>query len=334
VTGVSFEKAKQLLRLATMTSGRVVGVTLSDIEEEFSVNRRTAQRMLDALKDVFDDLTSEVHEDRRKRWRLPQGKLRDLLTLEPEEIAALDVAIAVFSGTPRADEAAQLTTLRDKVMALVPRATAVRLAPDHETLLEAQGLAARPGPRPRVDPKVSATIGEAIKGCQALEIRYRSWQDDGPRWRRVHPYGVLTGIRRYLVARPAESPDGRMRLYRAADIHAARLLADAFERDQDFSLQAFANRAFGVFQTEAEYGEVVWRFRPEAAERARAFVFHPEQTTEDGPDGALTVRFRAAGHLEMCWYLYSWGDAVEVLAPDALRRMVENHRRSDFQSLP
>jgi len=33
---------------------------------------------------------------------------------------------------------------------------------------------------------------------------------------------------------------------------------------------------------------------------------------------------------EICWHLYQWGDAVEVLEPEALREMVEGHRRGDF----
>ena len=79
---------------------------------------------------------------------------------------------------------------------------------------------------------------------------------------------------------------------------------------------------------------MVWRFVPKAAERARGYCFHPDQTLEAGDDGSLVVRFSACGHLEMAWHLYSWGDKVEVLAPEALRRMVEGHRRSDFAGMP
>ncbi|MFC7699488.1 WYL domain-containing protein [Bradyrhizobium sp. GCM10028915] len=71
-----------------------------------------------------------------------------------------------------------------------------------------------------------------------------------------------------------------------------------------------------------------------AADHARTFVFHPAQVLEDQPDGSLIVRFKAAGHLEMCWHLYAWGDQVEVLAPMSLRRMVHPYRRSDFAALP
>ena len=50
--------------------------------------------------------------------------------------------------------------------------------------------------------------------------------------------------------------------------------------------------------------------------------------------GGLIVSYEAAGWLEMAWHLYKWGDSVEVIAPDQLRRMVEGHRRDDFPSLP
>lgn len=71
-----------------------------------------------------------------------------------------------------------------------------------------------------------------------------------------------------------------------------------------------------------------------AAARAREFEFHPTQVLEDKPDGSLIVRFRAAGHLEMAWHLYMWGKDVEVLAPPALKSLMEGHRRSDFPALP
>jgi hypothetical protein len=42
----------------------------------------------------------------------------------------------------------------------------------------------------------------------------------------------------------------------------------------------------------------------------------------------------ASGWLERVWHLYQGGDAVEVLAPEGLRAMIEVHRRSDFEALP
>lgn len=331
---MTFRKADQLLDLATMTAARHAGVTLDDVIERFDVSRRTAQRMLHSLELKFHETETSIDELGRKRWRLPAAPLRDLLSLAAEELAALDIAIETLKRTGGALEAEELVRLREKILALVPRRAVARLETDHEALLEAQGLAARPGPRQRIDRGVSGAIAEAIKSCRLLDVRYIGRGETEPRPRRLMPYGLLTGIRRYLIARPADDTSGLIRLFVVENIREASVSPESFVRDPSFNLQEFANRSFGVFQNPGEFGEVVWRFAPRAADHARTFEFHPTQLAEDQPDGSLIVRFHAAGQLEMAWHLYMWGDAVEVLAPQSLRDLVAAYRRSDFPSLP
>lgn len=125
-----------------------------------------------------------------------------------------------------------------------------------------------------------------------------------------------------------------MRHYRVEDIVEAEVLPTAFALDPAFNLEDHAAKSFGSYQEDGEYEGVVWRFLPHAAERARRFEFHPRQRLEDQSDGSLIVRFEASGLLEMCWHLYAWGDAVEVLSPHNLATMVAAHRRADFASMP
>jgi predicted DNA-binding transcriptional regulator YafY len=108
-----------------------------------------------------------------------------------------------------------------------------------------------------------------------------------------------------------------LRLWRLDRIVSVDLLDRGFERQEDFDLMAYAAQAFGVFQEDPI--DVALRFTPEAADDAAGWLFHPSQSTEREPDGALTVRFRAGGVREMCWHLFTWGTAVNVLAPDTLR---------------
>ena len=331
---MTFQKAEQLLELATMVAARHQGVTIDDVVERFGVSKRTAQRMLRALELQFSDTSAATDHEGRKRWRLPSAPLRDLMTLSAEELASLDLAITTLRRSGLAVEADDLLSLREKILALVPRAKAARLETDHEALLEAQGLAARPGPRQKIDRAVSASIAEALKACRVLEVAYQARDEREPRQRRVMPYGLLTGIRRYLVARAVEDPTGPMRLYVVENIRAARGTDEPFARDPAFNLEDFARRSFGVFQNPDEFGEVVWRFSPKAAGHARTFEFHASQVMEDHPDGSLMVRFHAAGHVEMAWHLYMWGAEVEVLEPPALRALVHAHRRSDVSALP
>lgn len=331
---MTFQKAEQLLELATMVAARHQGVTIDDVVERFGVSKRTAQRMLRALELQFSDTSAATDHEGRKRWRLPSAPLRDLMTLSAEELASLDLAITTLRRSGLAVEADDLLSLREKILALVPRAKAARLETDHEALLEAQGLAARPGPRQKIDRAVSAAIAEAIKACRVLDVAYQARDEHEPRQRLLMPYGLLTGVRRYLVARPADDAEGPMRLYVVENIRAATVTGDSFERDTTFVLADFAMRSFGVYQKPEEFGDVVWRFSAKAAPHANSFEFHPSQITEPQPDGSLIVRFKAAGHVEMAWHLYMWGAEVEVLEPPALRALVHAHRRSDLSALP
>jgi len=78
---MSFEKAQQLLDLATFVASRRLGVTLDDVGERLGVSRRTAQRIMHTLQAQFPDTEAAFDEDGHKRWRLQTGALRDLLTL-------------------------------------------------------------------------------------------------------------------------------------------------------------------------------------------------------------------------------------------------------------
>jgi hypothetical protein len=137
---VSFAKAEQLLQLATLVAARHAGVTLDDVIARFSVSKRTAQRMLRALETQFAETTITMDDEGRRRWLLPSGALRDLMSLTPEELVALDIAVGALKRSGLAVEAEELIDLREKIVALVPRSKVARLETDHEALLEAQGL--------------------------------------------------------------------------------------------------------------------------------------------------------------------------------------------------
>jgi len=332
---MSFYKAVDLLRLAELATGRHLGVGLAEIEETFEVDRRTAQRMTKALEAVFPHIETRTDDERRKYWKLAGDDLRLVASqgIRDAELAALEMSIRRAEREGATNEAESLRRLRDRLLALMPGPHKRRAEADAEALLEAQGFASRPGPRVRGDLHVLQALTEALRAPFRLGIDYISAQEREPRRRVVEPYGVLLGTRRYLVAKPVDG-DGGIRQYRLDRISKAQVQPQSFERDPGFDLARHAARAFGSFQNDAEYDEVIWRFNPTAAQVAQSFVFHPDQELTKMADGGLEVRFRASGQLEMTWHLYQWGDQVEVISPDNLREMVKNYRRNDFPALP
>jgi predicted DNA-binding transcriptional regulator YafY len=193
-----------------------------------------------------------------------------------------------------------------------------RAEPDIAALMEAEGVAMRPGPRPTMAVGVLTALRRAILGMQLVVVRYAGSDADTPATRILCPYGILYGGRGWLVALMEGLPE--MRLWRLDRIVSADLLDRSFQRREDFSLPNYAAQSFGVFQEEPI--DVGLRFVPEAAEDAARWLFHPSQNTTREADGSLTVRFRAGGVQEMCWHLFTWGAAVTVIEPDALRAMM------------
>jgi predicted DNA-binding transcriptional regulator YafY len=331
---MSYMKAEQLLKLAGLASCRRGGISLNDVESLFSVSRRTAQRLTRALEQQFPDVEIITDASGRRSWRLAVDPLHDLLSLSAEELAALDLAIAQLRRSNAVPQAELLGELRDKIVSIVPRSM-TRLEPDYVALLEVQGLVARPGPRPIVDKTIHDKLVDAIKACQIVTIRYRSNHSAEYSSRRIAPLGFLYGIRRYLVAEdPVDKRGPTLKTYRLDHVKAVRISDKYFTRPSGFDLEQFTNSAFGVFQRDGEIGDVIWRFKPEAAQNAESYQFHPSQIQERQADGSLLVKFRAAGLLEMAWHLYAWGDKVEVIAPRALKALVRGHQRKDFTALP
>ncbi|PIW27265.1 MAG: WYL domain-containing protein [Rhodospirillales bacterium CG15_BIG_FIL_POST_REV_8_21_14_020_66_15] len=319
-----YEKADNLLRLALDMQSTSAGMSLAEIQDRYGVGRRTAMRMRDAVLRNFPQAEEVETGERVKRWRIPPGVLGRHIGFSADELSDLHAAVDLLRATHREDRARNLEGLATKIKALMTAKAMRQVEPDLDALMEAEGLAMRPGPKPRIDVAVVEQLRRAIKGCNKVELKYRARSTGNTKERLVHPYGFLHGHRHYLIAWH-DNPKARIFApFALPNIERVTVLDEVFVRDKDFSLKVYAERSFGLFQEEPF--DVAWRFAPEAVENARGFIFHPSQTMEDQPDGSLIVRFRAGSDLEMAWHLYCWGDAVEVLEPQSLADMVHGQR--------
>ncbi len=297
--GIRYERLMDIIALAVRLQGRREGMTLAGIEREFSVSRRTAERMRAAVEQAFGPLEEVEGGDRRKHWRLRSNGLRGLVSVSAEELGALSTAVAALEQAGLGERAAKLKAVADKLRALHRSRTPEQLEADLETLLRAEGLAMRPGPRQPVDTALLSLLRDAIRARRTVKFDYLSRQAGRKSRQTVEPYGLLYGNRPFLVARTDWS--GEPRLWRLANISGAKLGLDDFERDPAFDLQAFARRSFGTFQEEPV--AVALRFDARAAPDATTFCFHPDQTVDKNDDETVTVRFEAGGLDEMCWHL-------------------------------
>ena len=315
-----FERLTDIVNLAIRLQGTRGGLTIGDIVAEFGVSRRTAERMRHAVEAAFGPLQAVETGDKRIHWRLESTSLRGLVRITPEEVAELESAAGRLNRAGLAERAATLQQLVAKLLALHRKRSAQAFGDELEALMQAEGSAMRPGPRPRIEQGLLPLLRDAIKATRKVEFGYLG-RSSGRRSRQfVEPYGVLYGNRAYLVGRVdwTEEP----LLWSLANVSKIRITDETFERDPEFDLQEYAERSFGAFQETPV--DVVLRFEPGAARDAASFLFHPSQTMIENEDGSLTVRFRAGGLDEMCWHLFTWGKGVAVEEPFELRERLRH----------
>ena len=313
-----YQRAADIVELAMRLQAHSAGLTIEDIARDFAVSRRTAERMRDAVEATFGPLLEVDTADSRRHWRLDSTPLRQLISVSADELAEVEFATERLDERGLGLQAGTLRGLAHKLRAKRRPRVPDTFDAEVEALMQAEGLAMRPGPKVRVEDGLFALVRDAIRTRQVLEFDYRSRSTGRRSQQRVEPYGVLHGNRPFLVASNGW-PDGR-RLWRLANMSAARATGETFERDPEFDLRRYAERSFGTFQEPPV--DVVLSFDPSVAEDAAAFLFHPSQTTMENADGSLSVSFRAGGLEEMCWHLFTWGESVTVVAPRRLRELL------------
>lgn len=315
-----FEKSEQLIKLALRMQAHTEGLTLQDIMRECEVGRRTAERMRDVLLILFPQMQEHRRENNVKYWRLPAGSLSGLIHIEAEDLADFSMAVEMLKRENLHHHAQHLEQFMLKVKCKMRPETVRSVETDLEALLEAEGHAMRPGPRPHIDPQVLYCLRESVKSCQKVRITYHGRVKSDVSHRVIHPYGFLYGWRHYVLAYCEKAQ--AMRSFSMPSIAEITLLNESYTKDSDFDMKAYVARSFGVFYEEPY--EVVWRFARCVAEAAKAQHFHPTQVFEDEPDGSVLLKFFAGGTKEMCWHAMTWEGNVEIVAPQHLRDAYAN----------
>ena len=309
------EKAARVLALARLLASTAEGLTLDEIAAALEVGRRTAERLRDAARAMFPGL-EEIDDPPTRRFRIAGGLDAVFQSPTPEELAALRGAHDVLAAQGAAVRAGALRVLEQKILSGVRAGTRRRIAPDLEALVQAETIAVHAGPRPFEDAEVLDKVRQAIKSLRSLRFVYDGGRSPG-RLREVAPCGILFGRSNYLVAAEAGGEPRSWRFDRMGEVTIGERPGAP---PPDFRLADYAAESFGIYHGAME--DVILRIAPQRAADALAWRFHAHQTVEQQADGAVIVAFRAGGMLELAWHLFTWSDAVEILAPESLRAVM------------
>ncbi len=293
------------------------GVPVTEIAELTGMTSRTVYRDLRALE---DELGMPIFQAGRGRFGIEKKYFLPPLRLSlPEAVVLFLASRLIARWSDEYDQA--VVSAFTKLADLLPQPIARHVAATMLTV----------GRADRNDPFLRnfAHVAQAWADGRVVEFEYES--GGGPSRRaRVRPYFLepdAAGRSVYLIG--FDETVGAMRTYKVERISSSTLTADHYQIPDDFDPDRWLAHSWGIWSSDTTAtAEVRLRFDASVAHRVREAIWHRSQRLVELPDGRLEMTVTVAGIVEIRPWILSWGDAVEVLGPDALRESVSGAVRA------
>lgn len=307
---MAYAKLRDTLDLALELQASSLGLTIGQLMDRTGRSRKTVERMLQGLAELgLEAEPSRLESDHHltKRWRLRADLPGTLLSLQPQERAALERHLQTLPESAATRALAKL--LADQ------KPLSNHLAINEEELIRRTAHIGRTGPRTQANEAHMAIFERAIQGFEKLELLYRAQGRRRASWRTVDPLGLLFGRFGYLVAARGDVTV----TYRLDLIEDVRPTGTIFEAPTDWHMKDWAADSFGIYHGD-DILDIRLRFSGEAAKRAEKVRFHPSQKMRRSR-GALIVQLRCQGHRELIHELChpDWLGQIQIDAPETLR---------------
>jgi len=282
----------------------------------FKVSKRTVERDLVELVRLFPIECNDRDVPYGWRWMpdarvdLPGLGVTEALTLRllSQYLRPLLPKSILHSLEPRFRQA------EAKLAALAPSNRTTRWADKVRSVPPALALIP-----PRIDPSVMDAVEDALLAEQQLEVQYQAPDAAEPRALRLHPLALIQrGPVTYLVATAYRYTD--VRLFAIHRIKSVAGIEKQARRPKGFSLDGYiASGAMefgsgGAVKLVALVASGLARILEETP-LATDMTLHPEADSV-----RLTATVLDGWQLE--WWILSQGDAIQIIAPAALRKRI------------
>ena len=204
-----YSRISDILELLTLMQSRVLGVTLTDIVNQFHVSRRTAERLRDAIIDILPQIEEIETLGKEKHWGFTSGFMNEIISFTPDEIAILE---GIKDGLNVDFKKKTMESVITKLKAF-SRKQITKVDDAIELIMKSEGTAVTQKPSYKIDIQILDTIRQAIKENLRIKCKY-----DG-RDKILSPFGIVYGANIYLIGVEGDKPDPYVyRLHKVTDI--------------------------------------------------------------------------------------------------------------------
>jgi len=288
------------------------GVSTDEIAARLECNKRTVQRDLGVLQDIFP--ISYEQRDRGKRfWKLADNTVEsEQLQLTMTEMLSLFLSqqlLLPLAGTQFGDG---LQTALQKIRALLPR----RALTYFDGLNESFFIKNLANHDYSGQDKEIRILNEAVLNQKAVKVIYHSASKGREVISEFHPYGmVLLHASLYCIGYLACYKE--VRTLKVARVKGLTRLDKTFDKPVDFSLAGHFQGAFGVFQT-GKKQKIRAEFTGWAATNLREMQWHPSQKITKDADDKVIATFDLGNTVEFKRWVLGFGRYAKVIRPKSL----------------
>jgi proteasome accessory factor B len=306
---------RQWVLLRTLCARRS-GATVKELAEELEVADKTVRRDLESFQRAGFPLHETVGPRGLKTWHL------DSATSQPELSFAYDEAIALYlgrrlmeplAGTPFWDASQRAfrkirASLDHGALDYIHRFAAVF----HQTMVGTSDYSRKA--------EMIDRLMMGIEDCRVVFIKYRSLRATESTTYDVYPWGVAYHRGSlYLIGWAPQHEE--IRTWKVDRIEAVDVEEMRFQPPEDFDLENYLAKSFGVFHGDGDV-HVKVRFSPTVARYVQEKKWHPSQKLTSQKDGGLLAEFDLDGTEEVKRWVLGFGRHAEVLEPEALREEI------------
>lgn len=303
------KKTERMLRVWLLLRGNPLRFTTKDLAEKFGVNVRTIYRDLDALG---TELEVPVYQDKAK-WAVDDSYfLPPIRFTVPEALNIFLAARLMLSYSHRYDPNVESTFGVLASVLPAPLGEQVQKTLDWmHTLPQSKGYL-----------RTLAKLAEAWMSQHRVKITYRALEAEQATERVIEPYFIepaAAGHSSYVFAYCHRA--GEIRNFKIERIEDAQITEETYTIPADFDANKYFGSAWGVV-VKGETKTIRLRFDSGVARIIEETLWHPSQVLEKQKDGSVVMTLEVSDTIELCAWILSWGEKVEVLEPQELREAV------------
>jgi len=195
---------------------------------------------------------------------------------------------------------------------------------------------ARPQARMDLLNEIFGQLMIAILRKRVVRIRYYLPREQKSIVIHLDPYHLRYNDNQWYVFGNSDL-DQDVRAFKFGRIKELNTLDKCFVKEEKFDIGEYLGKAWSMLP-EGRLYNIKLRFSPQVAHDVAEVQWHSTQRVTFEGDGSAIVEFRVDGLNEITWWILSYGDQVQVLAPKILRekitKIAQNMVRANQQKSP